>query len=154
MWVYQRAFLTKLANRMATPGGSDSVPLSAMKLGLLKMPVAPTVDMVWGDVSASVADFAGYGDQTVGVTTSPFIGPGGLSYIEGPLHTFTPANTSLPNTIYAGFLRGVGTDSLTLYGVEVLDDPVPLPGPDFQLTYVPRFGFDPAANWGLSLVSP
>lgn len=154
MWVFTRAMLTKLANRMATPAGSDSVPLSNFRLGLLKSPVAPTVDTVWGDVSASIANYTGYGDQSIGVVTSPFIGPGDFTLIEATLHTFTPADSVTPNTIYAGFLTGTGSESHTLMGVEVLDAPVPLPSPSYQLTYVPRFGFAPDGNYGLSIVSP
>lgn len=151
MWVYTRAFLTKMANRLATPAGADSVAFNTFRIGLLKAAFAPTVDSVYGDVSASIADYTGYGDVSVGGPGTPFIGTDDLTYIQGTLNTFRPNDAVNPNTIYAAFLTGVGSESATLFGVEVLDEPVPLPDSSHALDYVPRFGWDPAANWGNSI---
>lgn len=154
MWVYTRSHLNGIMRAVGSGLGADSINLEGYRLGLLKAAYAPTVDSKYGDVSASVADFAGYGAVTIGALSDPFIGTGGATIIEASAKLFRPDDDTIPNTIYAGILLGSGSESLTLKGVEVLDEPVPLPNEDYQLTYVPRFALPSDADYGQSLVSP
>lgn len=147
MWVPTAAFLEALVEIQA--GGSVSAPLANSSIGLVRQPIAPTVNTVMANLTE--ANYTGYQRQASGLDTVPFVGPGGLFMSEGTRLRFMPSDTVTANTIYAAFVTG--HDSTVLFGVEVFDNPIPLPGPLSAVTIVPRNGFDPAANFGMSLVS-
>lgn len=152
MQVPSRAFLNKLVKNIRAGAGADSISLAACAVGLTKAAISPTIDTVLADLTE--ADYDGYARVTMGTMSQPFVGPDDLSLTEAAAIQFRPgSDTTTPNTIFAAFLVGAGSDSQTLYLTEPLDAPVPLTGTGTALTYLPRAGFDPAANYGKSLAS-
>lgn len=152
MIVLTRAFLDAIVLAISAGIGGDSINMGACSIGLLKAAFSPGVDTVMGDVTATFANYDGYHVQAMSGITLPFIGPGNLSLVEGARLTFRPTDSAVSNLIFCTFLTAP-SDSTTLWGIEVLDVPVPLPNPSYQLTYIPRFGFDPNGNYGSGLAS-
>lgn len=144
-----RAFLDGMLSRGA--GSSSTTLLGNASVGLLKGPFTPSVDTTYAEIEVIEADYDGYARQAAGLDTTPHIGFNNLSYIQGDLLLFSPSDTITPNTIYGLFLTG--TASTTLLGVEIFDNPLPLPGPAEQITIIPRVGLDPDANYGLAVVT-
>lgn len=151
MFVPTRDFLYDSLLALSSGLGGDSIDLGSCSVGVIASPINPDVNTTYAQVALLEATFGGYGRQALGTMTEPFIGPGDLELVEAARQVYRPSNDSFPNVAYATFLTGA--DSTKLYGVEVLDNPVPLPNPAHALTIVPRLGLDPSANYGLSLAS-
>lgn len=150
MWVPTQDYLNACVANQVTAGSDSTHTLGSSSVGLGKAALAPTVNTKMSDISE--ANYTGYARKAAAFVATGIIGDGGITYVEGDSLKFLPSDTITPNTIYYEFL--VGSDSATLLAVEVLDALVPLTGPHTQLTVVPRFGLDPNANYGLSLVAP
>lgn len=147
-----RDFLYDLLLAVSSGIGADSIDLANCSIGICAAPIAPTADTTYAQVEAIEANFGGYARQALATLTEPWIGPGDLELVEAARQVYRPSNDSFPNVAYALFLTG--SASTKLYGVEVFDQPVPLPSPSYALTIIPRVGLDPAGNYGLSLASP
>lgn len=128
---------------------SDTAWLGSASIGLLRAPFAPTPLTALTDLTE--ANFTGYARQAAGVSSVPFVDPKGIMTLEGPSLLFQPSDTVTTNTIYGLFWTG--TPSTTLLGVEMFDNPIPLPNPLTALTIVPRFGIDQNGSYGNALVS-
>lgn len=152
MFIPTRAMLNAIMKALSSGAGADSINLGTCSIGLLNAPFSPSVDSTMGSVSAAFATYDGYALQALTSITTPFIGPGGLSEVEALRMVFRPTDSTIPNTIYETYLTAPA-DSTTLWGVEVLDNPVPLPSPSYQLTYVPRVGLTPGPLYGAGLAS-
>jgi hypothetical protein len=152
MWVMTTKFHDAVLLAITSGVGADSIDMSGAWIGLTNGPLTPTPQTQLAAVIALEATYPGYARQTLSAVTAPFTGPGSLELVEWSRMTFRPSSDSAPNVIYSQFMTS--SDSLTLWGVEVFNEPIPLTDPSTQLTDVARFGYDPAANYGLSLVSP
>ena len=152
MWVLQWPALRAMLIRAV---GSDTItaaPFLAGTIGLLKSTYGPTADSVYtGDVATHEADFTGYVKKAV-VFGPPTRGQNTFVIAEAttPL-TFIPTDSTKPNNIFGWFF--LGTDSVTLMGVEMFNAAIPLPDPNHSLTGLPLLGINSAATFGNSLVS-
>lgn len=151
MLVPTRDFLTSALTTLGAAGAADVIDLGSCSVALVKAAIVPDVDTVWGDLTE--ADYDGYARKAFGTAEAPFVGEGGLTLSQGSLLEFRPTGDDTPNTIYASALVIGDVSATTLYGVEVFDSPIPLTGPGTLVTIIPRVGLDPAANWGMSLIS-
>jgi hypothetical protein len=148
VWTPTRKFLEGNLVGVGTATPTVHCSLKNSWLGLYTNTITPTVDTLLADLDA--ANFVGYALSQL-TWNVPFTGEGTLTLMEANKTIFRSSDTTTPNTIKGGFI--VGDDSVTLLLVEPLTTPVNLPGPDNVLSYTPRVGFDPTANYGLSIIA-
>lgn len=152
MWTPTRLLLNGAMTAIVggVPAGGST--LENAILGLLKAPVSVSLDLTFGDVSASEANFSGYDRQAIPSWSGPYTGQGGYSLVSNGAFLFEQDDTITFNTIYGGFL--LGSDSATLLAVELFDAAIPMGSVSVGFVYTPIFGMgNNAAGYGKSIVS-
>lgn len=139
-----------LLDAMLKALGSESTSLGNASLGLCKAPFTPTVNLAIADITE--ANYSGYARQGLGTTTTTFTGGDGKEYVEFTTLRFQPTDTVTVNTVYGLFLV-LASDTTKLADSDAFTAPIPMSGPSNQITITPRFGLDPAANYGLNVIS-
>lgn len=150
MWVMTRAWLDNIMNVQAGNGNDTTAIVDGSFEGLLKETHGPTVNNVFADISAKEADYQGYARQSIPTVAGPYVGQGGKSLVSNGAHLWQPTGDDTVNTIHGHFL--LGADSATLLGIEMFDDPIPLPDALSGFNTTPIVGLDPNQNYGSSLV--
>jgi hypothetical protein len=148
VWVMTRDYLDRSIDTLA---GNDSFSFGDCALGLIVSDIVPTVNTKLVDLEE--AGFTGYARYVPATWTGPYVGPEGQSYEEAPAKVWANGSDTIPETVTGQMMCGVGADSTTLYGVEMLDDFAALTGPGVALTIVPRVGMPSGVNYGSSLAS-
>lgn len=152
MWVPTRALLQSLVLGMGTDTFTATAKLKTGIVALLRADFTPSVDLVYGDVTTTLANYNGYAPQALAAWTTPFVAEGELSLMQQPSITWRPTGSDTVNTIFGHIL--IGSDSVTLLAAEKFDAPIPLPNASSAFVDVIRFGLDPSGNYALSVVAP
>lgn len=152
MWIPTRVALNAAMKLL----GDDTVPagqkINGAFLVLFKAPPPAIIDVAWGDVSATEADFSGYARAALGTWSAPVVGEGGKSLRINTAEIFTADDTITTNTVYGQGL--LGSDSATLLATEAFDTPIPIAALGASVISTPIFGMGPnAAGYGSSLVT-
>jgi len=151
MFVLTRAALDCMLDRFAGIGGTDSIGLDSVSLGLFKQPLGPTVDSTLAELEAIEADFPGYARIPLGAWTGPFTAQNGKTLVADGAIVFEATGDDSTNTIYGQFL--VGSDSLTLIGAEPFNSPISLGEAGRALVVTPMVGLPSEQVYGASIVS-
>jgi hypothetical protein len=147
--------LTRLmvaAQKAHVASGAYSAPLYQPYIGLytaISPSASPT--SVMGDLTE--ATFTSYARQQITAWGGPFDTPGGAAQILGPMLTFTPSDSVVPEVIYGAFWADASSAG-NLLGVDPFVTPISLPGPTTAVNVVPELSFDFAADYGDIIIVP
>jgi hypothetical protein len=148
-----RVFLDSSARLMTGDASiTASHTLKNAFVGLVNAPFTYDPEGNGSDVLANEANYPGYAKQSISSWSGPFVGQGGFSLFDGGAHLFQPTGSDTANTIYGQFL--VGSDSVTILGVEFYDGPIPLPNAETGFVTTVIVGYGPnTKGYGSSIVT-
>jgi hypothetical protein len=130
--------------------GNDTTTLKTRWVGLYtNLAGGPSPNQVLANITE--ANYTGYVRQVLGAWGTPYTSIDGHEAMNAPALTFLPSDTVTSNTILGAFI-GDASVAGNLLLTDQFANPVPLTGPTTSLTIVPRFGFDPAANYDFNVV--
>ena len=130
--------------------GTDTTRIGNGSIGLISAPFTPNSSTTLGILTE--ANYNGYSRKSIGTSSVTFTGGDGKAYVEFSTLQFIPSGSSTPNTIYGAFVT-FGNSTTTLVYTEAFSPALPMASTSNQITITPRFGLDPAGNYGLDVVS-
>jgi hypothetical protein len=130
--------------------GNDTTMLGDGEIGLIAAPFTPGPTLTLANLTE--ATYHGYTRGTLGNPTATFSGGDGNEYVEFSTNQFLCSDTVTPNTIYGCFFT-FGSDSTKLFCTDPFATPLPMASAANQITITPRFGLNPAGNFGLNVIS-